>query len=128
MTVDSANTFLSLLAMGAPPSGDQGGGGIFQSLWGAFPFFLLIFAFYFAILRPQQRRQKQLDQMVKGLRAGDRVTTSSGIIGTVVTVKDKSVSIRSADTKLEVLKSAISEITSREGDPAPTPSPSPTQS
>jgi preprotein translocase subunit YajC len=84
-----------------------------------FPLFLLVFAFYFAILRPQQRRQKQHDQLMKGLRAGDRVTTTSGIIGTVVTVKEKSVSIRSADTKLEVLKSAISEITEREGEPSP---------
>jgi len=121
MIVDSKTAFWGLLAMGAPPGGDQPGG-LFQSLWGAFPFFLLIFAFYFAILRPQQRRQKQLDQMVKSLRAGDRVTTTSGIIGTVVTVKDKSVSIRSADTKLEVLKTAISEITAREGEPAASPS------
>src|SRR5262245_3896674 len=121
MIVDSKTAIWGLLAMGAPPSGDQPGG-MFQSLWGAFPFFLLIFAFYFAILRPQQRRQKQLDQMVKSLRAGDRVTTTSGIIGTVVTVKDKSVSIRSADTKLEVLKTAISEITAREGEPAASPS------
>ena len=51
---------------------------------------------------------------MKSIKAGDKVTTSSGIIGIVVTVKDRSVSIRSADTKLEVLKSAISEITERE--------------
>ncbi|HXJ60018.1 MAG TPA: preprotein translocase subunit YajC [Verrucomicrobiae bacterium] len=121
MIVNSKTAFGGLLAMGAAPGGDQPGG-MFQSVWGAFPFLLLIFAFYFAILRPQQRRQKQLDQMVKSLRAGDRVTTTSGIIGTVVTVKDKSVSIRSADTKLEVLKTAISEITAREGEPAASPS------
>jgi len=117
--IDNAmNESRAVLAMGAPPGGEQPGG-LFQSLWGMFPFFLLIFAFYFAWVRPQQRRQKQLDQMMKGLRAGDRVTTTSGIIGTVVTVKDKSVSIRSADTKLEVLKTAISEITAREGEPSP---------
>ena len=42
--------------------------------------------------------------------------TSSGILGTVVTVKDKSITLRSADTKLEVSKSSITEITERNGD------------
>jgi preprotein translocase subunit YajC len=83
-----------------------------------FPLFLLLFAFYFAILRPQQKRQKAHAELMKGIKSGDKVTTTSGIIGTVVTVKDKSVSIRSADTKLEVLKSAISEITERESEPS----------
>lgn len=83
-----------------------------------FPLFLLLFAFYFAILRPQQKRQKALADLMKSIKAGDKVTTSGGIIGIVVTVKDKSVSIRSAETKLEVLKSAISEITEREGEPS----------
>ncbi|MBK7999580.1 MAG: preprotein translocase subunit YajC [Verrucomicrobia bacterium] len=86
-----------------------------------FPLFLLLFAFYFAILRPQQKRQKAHDTMMKSIKAGDKVTTSGGIIGIVITVKDRSVSIRSADTKLEVLKTAISEITEREGEPSQSP-------
>ena len=85
------------------------------------PLFLLLFAFYFAILRPQQKRQKALDVLMKSIKPGDRVTTSSGIIGTVVTVKDRSVAIRSADTKLEVLKSSVSEITEREGETSQSP-------
>ena len=115
MMWNSANTILGLLAMGQASGNGQSSAPWYVQM---FPLFLLIFAFYFAILRPQQRRQKQHDQLMKSLRAGDRITTSSGIIGTVVTVKDKSVSIRSADTKLEVLKSAISEITEREGEPS----------
>src|SRR5262245_50984602 len=109
-----ANALPGLLSMGAPAGNGQ------PAPWyvNLFPIFLLIFAFYFAILRPQQRRQKQHDQLMKSIKAGDRVTTTSGIIGIVVTVKDKSVSLRSADTKLEVLKSAISEITEREGEPS----------
>ena len=70
----------------------------------------------------QRKKQKQHEELLKTLKTGDKVTTSSGIIGTVVTVKDRSVSIRSADTKLEVLKSAISEITEREGEPSQSPS------
>ena len=108
-----ANALPGLLAMGAPAAPGQPSPPWYVNL---FPIFLLIFAFYFAILRPQQKRQKQHDLLMKSIKAGDRVTTTSGIIGTVVTVKDKSVSLRSADTKLEVLKSAISEITEREGE------------
>jgi preprotein translocase subunit YajC len=121
MMVDPTSMWLGLIAMGAAPGGEAPRG-IQGAVWNMFPILLLIVAFYFVALRPQQRRQKQHDQMMKSLRAGDRITTSSGIIGTVVTVKDKSVSIRSADTKLEVLKSAIAEITERESDPAPAPS------
>ena len=82
-----------------------------------FPLLLLLFAFYFAILRPQQKRQKAQTELMKSIKSGDKVTTTSGIIGIVVTVKERSVSIRSADTKLEVLKTAISEITERESEP-----------
>jgi preprotein translocase subunit YajC len=75
------------------------------------------FLFYFMAIRPQRARAKQLEALIKSLKAGDRVVTSSGIIGVVVAVRDKSVSLRSADAKLEVLKSAVSEITEREAEP-----------
>ena len=119
MTWHSTNAFTTLLAMGAPAGNGQPAAPWYVSM---FPLFLLIFAFYFAILRPQQKRQKQHDILIKSIKAGDKVTTSSGIIGTVVTVKDRSVSIRSADTTLEVLKSAISEITERESESSQSPS------
>jgi preprotein translocase subunit YajC len=70
---------------------------------------------YFIMIRPQRQRQKQLDTLMKNLKAGDRILTGSGIVGTVINVKDKTVSIRSADSKLEVLKSTISEITEKAG-------------
>ena len=77
---------------------------------------LMIVGFYFLLIRPQRQRQKQLDALLKGLKTGDKILTSSGIIGVVIGVKDKSVSIRSADTKLEILKSAVSEVTERAGE------------
>lgn len=82
-----------------------------------FPFVLIFVAMYFVLIRPQQKRTKELNNLLKSLRPGDRVVTSSGIVGIVVSVKekDKTVSLRSAETKLEVLKSAISEITERSG-------------
>ena len=73
------------------------------------------FMMYFIMIRPQRQRQKQLDTLMKNLKAGDRVLTGSGIVGTVISVKDKTVSIRSADSKLEVLKSTVSEITEKAG-------------
>ena len=99
----------ALLAM-APPANGQPTAPWYVQM---FPLFLVLIAFYFALILPQRKRQKALDTLMKSLKAGDKVTTSSGIIGVVVTVKDKSVSIRSADTKLEILKSAIAEVTER---------------
>jgi preprotein translocase subunit YajC len=73
------------------------------------------FMMYFIIIRPQRTRQKQLNALMQNLKSGDKVLTGSGIVGTVISVKDKTVSIRSADSKLEVLKSTISEITEKAG-------------
>ena len=67
--------------------------------------------FWFVLIRPQQKKQKQHAQMLTKLKSGDRVVTNSGIIGTVVNVKDKAVTVRTAgDTKLEFTKGAIAEI------------------
>ena len=77
---------------------------------------LMGFIFYFLLIRPQQKKAKEQDAMLKTIRTGDKILTSSGIIGTVVGIKDKSLSIRSADTKLEILKSAVTQITERSGD------------
>lgn len=82
---------------------------------GMVPLVLMIVVFYFVLIRPQQRKQKEHANMLKSIRAGDKVITSGGILAVVVTVKEKSVTIRSADTKLEVAKSAITDITERSG-------------
>ncbi len=80
------------------------------------PLVLLIVVFYFILIRPQQKRAKQQAELLKSVHPGDKVLTSSGILGVVITVKDKSVSIRSADSKLEITKSAITEIIERSGE------------
>lgn len=77
---------------------------------------IMFVALYFALLRPQQKRQKQQAELLKAVKSGDKVLTNSGIIGTVVTVKDKSLTIRSADAKFEITKSAVAEITERSGE------------
>lgn len=77
------------------------------------PILLIGVVFWFALIRPQQKKAKEHEQLLKSLRKGDRIITNGGIIGTVISVKDKSVSLRSEDTKLEVLKSAVSEVIER---------------
>ena len=69
---------------------------------------------YFLIIRPGQLRTKQQARLLAALKAGDKVVTSSGIVGVVLTVKDKAsppaVSIRSADAKFEITKASVTEI------------------
>ena len=81
---------------------------------GMFVFMGIIF--YFLLIRPQQKKAKEHAQLLKTIAVGDKVVTSSGILGTVVSLKEKSISIRSSDTKLEILKSAVSEILERSND------------
>ena len=65
---------------------------------------------YFVMIRPQQKRAKELRKLVESLKSGDEVVTAAGIVGTVITVKDKTVTLRSGDAKFEVTKSSVSEI------------------
>jgi preprotein translocase subunit YajC len=71
------------------------------------------FMFYFAIFRPQQKKQKEHEKLMKSLKAGDKVIASGGLVGVIVSVKEKTVTLRSADAKLELLKSAVTDITER---------------
>jgi preprotein translocase subunit YajC len=105
----------SLLAMAPQPTGQPGQPAPLPVWANLFPVVLLIVVFYFALIRPQQKKAKEHAEMLKTVKPGDKIVTSGGIIGVVVSVKERSLSIRSADTKLEVLKSAVSEITERTG-------------
>jgi preprotein translocase subunit YajC len=79
--------------------------------WASFvPLILLMVVFYFLLIRPQQKKAKAHEEMLKKLKSGDKVLCSGGIIGTVVTVKDKTVTVRTADAKIEIVKSAVSDI------------------
>jgi preprotein translocase subunit YajC len=103
-----------ILALAPPPPGQQGSAQAWTSL---VPLVLLMVVFYFILIRPQQKKAKQHAEMLKTVKAGDKVVTSGGIIGVVLSVKDKGgVTIRSADAKLEITRSAIAEITERGGE------------
>ena len=76
------------------------------------PLILMFVVFYFLLIRPQQKRQKEHSEMVKNLKKGDRVVTTGGIIGTVHTLQDDYLVLKvgDQDTKIEVLRSAIQEV------------------
>lgn len=74
---------------------------------------LLIPVLYFVMIRPQQKRQKQWQEMLGGIKPGDRVTTAGGVRGTILSLKDDSVIIKVAPDgiKMEVAKNAIASVT-----------------
>lgn len=86
----------------------QGGLGAFTGL---LPMLLIIAVFYILLIRPQQKRQRELQQTISELKTGDRIVTTGGIIGTITTVRDTSFLIRSADKSiLEIARSAVAGI------------------
>jgi preprotein translocase subunit YajC len=69
---------------------------------------LIFGVFYFLIIRPQQKRQQALREMVSALKPGDKVITNGGIYATVKQVKDKSLLVMSADKSLlEISRSSV---------------------
>ncbi len=102
--------------MGPPPDPSKQANPKAQNLQLIGMMVVMGFVMYFIMIRPQRQRQKQLDALLKSIRPGDKVLTSSGIVGVVLSVKEKTVTLRSADTKLEVVKSAVSEVTEKSGE------------
>ena len=100
-----------LLAMAPPPGTQPDPKGEMIKLVGMLA--LMGVMFYFVAMRPQQKRAKEHAALLKAVKAGDRIATTSGILGVVLSVKEKSVTVRSADAKFEITKAAIAEITER---------------
>ena len=104
----SVATSLALMIFQQPA-----GGGGFAML----PILLIIPVLYLVMIRPQQKRQKQWQQMLAAIKAGDRVTTAGGIRGIILSIKDDVIVIRVAPDgiKLEVAKNAIAAVTTQDG-------------
>ena len=86
-------------------------GGLVQLL----PILLIIGVFYVLLIRPQQKRQRELQETIAQLKAGDRIVTNGGIIGTITNVRDTSFLIRSAEKSiLEIARSAVAGIQEEE--------------
>ncbi len=80
------------------------------------PLVLMGVIFYFILIRPQQKKAKEHTRLLTSLKPGDKVVTTSGIVGLVLTVRERTITLKSADAKLEIAKSAVAEITERSGD------------
>ena len=75
------------------------------------PLAAVVVIFYFLLILPQQRQRKRHEQMLGGLKAGDRVVTQGGIYGTVVGIKENVVHLRIADqVRIDVTRSAIAAL------------------
>ena len=105
-------------ATGTPPGAAPLQPTPLQSLFGSpiMLIVLMIVLMYFMIFRPQSQRAKQQAKLMESLKSGDKVVTASGIVGVIITVKEKTVSLRSADAKMEMTKSSVTEILERAGD------------
>jgi preprotein translocase subunit YajC len=78
---------------------------------------LLIPVLYFMMIRPQQKRQRQWQEMLASIKTGDRITTAGGIRGIILSIKDDVIVIKVAPDgiKLEVAKNAIASVTTQDG-------------
>ncbi|HMW42546.1 MAG TPA: preprotein translocase subunit YajC [Plasticicumulans sp.] len=75
------------------------------------PLIVIMVAFYFILLRPQQKRQKEHKSMIEALKKGDEVVTGGGVLGRIVEVGDNFVSLEVADkVEIKVQKAAVSSL------------------
>lgn len=97
---------MALAANGEPAQ--AGMGGIFGALM---PLILIFVIFYFLLILPQRKKQKQHAEMVKNLKNGDRVITTGGIYGTVTKLKKSYVEVEVASQlRLRIQRSCISRL------------------
>jgi len=86
----------------------EGAGGLFGAM---VPLILIFVIFYFLLILPQRRRQREHAQMIKNLKKGDKVITNGGIYGTVIRVKKNYVEVEVANQViLKIQRSAISQL------------------
>jgi preprotein translocase subunit YajC len=104
------NSFVLYLLMAAPQGG-EGTAGASNPLMTFLPFVAIIAIFYFLIIRPQNKKQKETQKMLSALKKGDKIVTIGGIHGTIQNVKEQTVIVKvDEDTKLEFSRSAISNV------------------
>ena len=110
-------TSLAYAMGGMPGSTGAAGGGD----WGFIITMVVIFViFYFLMIRPQQKKQKELKAMLNNLAYGDTVITTGGIYGKVTGLADAVITLEIADkVRIKVSRSAIGTIIQKAGTPAP---------
>jgi preprotein translocase subunit YajC len=77
------------------------------------PAVLMVAVFYLLLFRPNQRKQKQWQEMLGNLKIGDKITTTGGMRGTIVALREDAIQLKLPPDgiKVEVVKSAIAAVT-----------------
>lgn len=93
----------------------QGGGGLSLLIM----FVPMIALIYFLMIMPQQKRQKKWQAMLDQLKTGDKVTTSGGLRGTIIALKDDALHLRVPpdNLRMEVTKASVMSVTTTEDEP-----------
>ena len=91
---DSATT---ILAMAAPAEGQGQAGGIQSFIATMMPMILIFVIMYFLLVRPQQKKAREHQELLNQLKAGDRIITGGGLLGTVMAVKEKTFQVKIAE-------------------------------
>ena len=105
-------SFAAILAQAAPAPAPQGPNALFGTI---VPFLFMGVIFYFALIRPQQKKQREMREMLGSLKNNDRIITNGGIHGIVTGIKDRTVSVRVAEgVKIEFDKSAIVSVSRKD--------------
>ena len=105
--------YASWLTMALMSDGEGQSGG----LMGLLPLLAIFALFYFILIAPMRKKQKNLQRMIGDLKNGDKIITNGGIYGTVVGVAEKSLQLRVADqVKIEISKSAVAGMQAEPGE------------
>jgi preprotein translocase subunit YajC len=102
--------FGMLAMMGAPAGGETGAApqsSAFMFIWLG----LMVALFYFMLIRPQKRREKERRALLEAVKTGDRILFAGGMLGVVANVKEKTLIVKIAEgVKVEIIRGAVSQV------------------
>ncbi len=82
---------------------------VLQSLAAYGPIIFIVLIFYFLLYRPQKKEQQRRNEMLNGLKKGDRVITIGGVYGTIISLTDKTITLKiSEKVEVEISRTAVS--------------------
>jgi len=105
-----------ILGMGTPPAGQGQGQGSGMLMMG---YMAIIFAlFYFMMIRPQMKREKERKKLIENIKAGDRILFCGGLLGVVASVKDQAFVVKIAENvKIEIARGAVLRVLDKDEAP-----------